>query len=80
MLLKRALRLRVKILVSKRVVAPTPIVSSISMSNVEKLGKFCRGAHFKRWHQEMMFYLTIMNLVGCLTEEAPVVAENKTNN
>ncbi|XP_057468692.1 uncharacterized protein LOC130757890 [Actinidia eriantha] len=27
----------------------------------------------------MMFYLTTLNLAGCLTEEAPVVAENETD-
>ena len=54
--------------------------SLILMSHVDQSGKFGRGADFKRWHQEMMFFLITLNLVGCLTDEAPVVAENKTDN
>ena len=64
--------------VSGRTAAPTPGVPTIPMAHVDKPGKF-GGADFKRWQQKMMFYLTTLNLAGCLTEEAPVVAENETD-
>ena len=47
-----------------------PIDMSISVSHGEKLEKF-NGLNFKRWYQKMLFYLTTLNLVRFLTEEAP---------
>ena len=64
--------------VSGRTAAPTPGVPTIPMAHVDKPGKF-GGADFKRWQQKMMFYLTTLNLAGCLTEDAPVVVENETD-
>ena len=58
--------------VSGRVAAPTPGVPTIPMAHVDKFGE----ADFKRWQKKIMFYLTTLNLVGCLIEEAPIVAEN----
>ena len=80
MLLRRALKLKVKTLVSRRVAAPTPGVPSIPMSYVDKPGKFGGGSDFKRWQQKMIFYLTALNLFGCLIEEAPIIAENEIDN
>ncbi|GFZ05552.1 hypothetical protein Acr_17g0011240 [Actinidia rufa] len=54
--------------VSGRAAAPTPGVPTIPMAHVDKPGKFS-GADFKRWQQKMMFYLTTLNLAGCLTEK-----------
>ena len=64
--------------VSGRAAAPTPSVPTIPMAHVNKPEKFS-GVDFKRWQQKMMFYLTTLNLAGCLTEEALVVAENETD-
>ena len=50
------------------------------MSHVDKPSKFGGGADFKRWQQNMIFYLTTMNLIRCLTEETPIVAENEIDN
>ena len=47
-----------------------PIDMSIFVSHGEKLEKF-NGLNFKRWYQKMLFYLTTLNLVRFLTEEAP---------
>ncbi|XP_057468790.1 uncharacterized protein LOC130758000 isoform X1 [Actinidia eriantha] len=66
--------------VFEKVVAPTSGVPLIPMSYVDKPEKFGRGVDFKIWQQKMMFYLTTLNLARCLTEEAPVVAENETDN
>ena len=60
---------------SEKTATPTPSVPTIPMAHVDKPEKFS-GADFKRWQQKMIFYLTTLNLVGCLTEEALVVAEN----
>ncbi|XP_057500870.1 uncharacterized protein LOC130784893 [Actinidia eriantha] len=64
--------------VSGRTVAPTPGVPMIPMAHVNKPRKF-GGVDFKRWQQKMMFYLTTLNLAGCLTKEAPIVTENETD-
>ena len=62
--------------------AATPLrgVPSIPMSHVDKPGKFGPGVDFKRWQQKMKFYLTTLHLAGCLSEDAPVVAENEKDN
>ena len=52
---------------------------TIPMAHAEKPGKFGPGVDFKRWQQKMRFYLTTLHLAGCLTENAPVVAENETD-
>ena len=62
--------------ISKRVVAPTPGVPTIPMAHVDKPKKF-GGSNFKQWQQKMMFYLTMLNLIRCLTEKALVMAKNE---
>ncbi|KAI3445174.1 hypothetical protein Pfo_001839 [Paulownia fortunei] len=42
----------------------------------EKLEKFTR-TNFKRWQQKMLFYLTTLNLVMFLREDAPTVGEGE---
>ncbi|KAL0332840.1 UNVERIFIED_CONTAM: hypothetical protein Scaly_2185500 [Sesamum calycinum] len=37
------------------------------------------GNNFKRWHQKMLSYLTMLNLARFLSEEAPVVSEGETD-
>ena len=44
----------------------------------EKPEKF-RGVDFKRWQQKMLFYLTTLNLVRFLKEDAPSVPEDDTD-
>ncbi|GFS43864.1 hypothetical protein Acr_00g0087420 [Actinidia rufa] len=73
-----AVDMSTQVLVSGRTAALTPGVPTIPMAHVDKPEKF-GGADFKRWQQKMMFYLTTLNLAGCLTEEAPDVAENETD-
>ncbi|XP_060669782.1 uncharacterized protein LOC132800341 [Ziziphus jujuba] len=53
--------------------APTniPVIQMSPPANhAEKPEKF-NGAHFKRWQQKMLFYLTTLNLARFLTEDAP---------
>ena len=44
----------------------------------EKPKKF-NGDDFKRWQQNMLFYLTTLNLVHVLKEECPKAPEQLTN-
>ena len=53
-----------------------PTIVPISVSPREKLEKFSR-LNFKRWQQKMLFYLTTMNLVRFLTENAPKLREDE---
>ena len=71
---------RSQTLISGKVVALTPGVRSIPMFHMDKPGKFGRGVNFKRCQQKMKFYITTLNLVGCLIEEALVIIENKIDN
>ncbi|KAL0378297.1 UNVERIFIED_CONTAM: hypothetical protein Sradi_3135200 [Sesamum radiatum] len=34
---------------------------------------------FKRWHQKMLFYVTMLTLARFLSEEAPIVSEGETD-
>ncbi|KAL2471234.1 Uncharacterized protein Adt_39370 [Abeliophyllum distichum] len=47
----------------------TPSVN-VPVNHGEKPEKF-NGLNFKRWRQEMLFYLTTLNLTRFLTEGAP---------
>ena len=44
--------------------------TAIVKSHIEKHFVF-RGVDFKRWQQNMLFYLTTLNLARCLTSEGP---------
>ena len=48
----------------------------IFVSPGEKLEKF-NGLNFKRWQQKMLFYLTTLNLVRFLIEDAPKLKEDE---
>ena len=53
-----------------------PTVMPIYVSLGEKPEKF-NGQNFKRWQQKMLFYLTTLNLVRFLTEDAPILKEDE---
>ena len=57
---------------------PNPLVTLIvpAAHHREKPEKF-NGLNFKMWQQKMLFYLTTLNLVRFLTEEAPKVREDE---
>ena len=57
---------------------PTPAMAPMTVSHGEKPEKF-NGTDFKRWQQKMLFYLTTLNLVRFLREDAPALKENETN-
>ncbi|XP_038988004.1 uncharacterized protein LOC120112517, partial [Phoenix dactylifera] len=57
-------------------VVPTAIPIASHVSHGEKPEKF-NGNDFKRWQQKMLFYLTTLNLVKVLREEAPILAEGE---
>ena len=57
---------------------PMPIMAPMTMSHGEKPEKF-NGTEFKRWQQEMLFYLTTLNLARFLQEDAPALKENETD-
>ena len=59
-MLTKVVETSIQILVSGRLVAPILGVPSIPMSHVDKLGKF-GGVDFKRWQQNMIFYLTTLD-------------------
>ena len=61
-------------IMAKAPVMPTTVPISVSLG--EKLEKF-NGLNFKRWQQKMLFYLTTLNLVRFLTEEAPKLKEDE---
>ncbi|CAL9019361.1 unnamed protein product [Prunus brigantina] len=48
------------------------VVIPASSSHGEKLEKF-NGTDFKRWQQNMLFYLTTLNLAKFLKEDAPTI-------
>ena len=52
------------------------IVVSISVSPREKPENF-NGLNFKMWQQNMLFYLTTLNLVRFFTEYAPKLKEDE---
>ena len=54
---------------------PIPIKAR---THYEKPKKF-NGDDFKRWQQNMLFYLTTLNLVHVLKEECPKAPEQLTN-
>ncbi|KAL2474477.1 Uncharacterized protein Adt_35213 [Abeliophyllum distichum] len=49
--------------------APTGHVN-VPVNNGEKSERF-NGLNFKRWQQKILFYLTTLNLMRFLTEDAP---------
>ena len=55
----------------------TPTIT-MSVNHGEKPEKFS-GLHFKRWQQNMLFYLTTLNLARFLTEEAPQIPDGVGN-
>ncbi|XP_022846357.1 uncharacterized protein LOC111369107 [Olea europaea var. sylvestris] len=58
-----------------------PLSTSIVRPNNthrEKSKKFT-GVDFKRWQQKMLFYLTTLNLVKILREDAPTIEEKETD-
>ena len=57
---------------------PTPVMALMIVSHGEKLEKF-NGTEFKRWQQNMLFYLTTLNLARFLQEDAPALKENETD-
>lgn len=46
--------------------------------HTERSEKFTAG-YFKKWQQKMLFYLTTLNLVRFLREDAPRVEEKDTD-
>ena len=56
----------------------TLVMTPITVSHGEKPEKF-NGIDFKRWQQKMLFYLTTLNLVRFLREDAPALKENETD-
>ena len=68
--------------VSSSVAAPTLVKElasvAILVNHAERPEKF-NGQNFKRWQQKMFFYLTTLNLVRFLTEDAPKPKEGETN-
>ena len=59
-------------LVTMLVVAPI----TVPINHGEKPEKF-NGTEFKRWQQNMLFYLTTLNLAKFLYENAPNLKENE---
>ena len=57
---------------------PTPVMAPMTMSHGGKPKKF-NGTKFKRWQQKMLFYLTTLNFVYFLQEDAPALKENETD-
>ena len=57
---------------------PTPVMAPMTVSHGEKPEKF-NGTEFKRWQQEMLFYLTALNLARFLQKDAPALKENETD-
>ena len=55
-----------------------PSVPTIPVSHGEKSKKFNK-TDFKRWQQNMLFYSKILNLARFITENAPVLDENKND-
>ena len=53
-----------------------PMVVPISISLRKKLEKF-NGLNFKRWQYTMLFYLTTLNLMRFLAEDAPNLKEDE---
>ena len=53
-----------------------PMVVPISISLRKKLEKF-NGLNFKRWQYKMLFYLTTLNLMRFLAEDAPNLKEDE---
>ena len=70
----KAVETSTQVPVSRRAVALTLSVPMIPMAHVDKPRKF-GGTDFKRWQIKMIFYFTTLNLAGCLTKKALVVAE-----
>ena len=61
------------------IVAQAPVLPAtlpISISHGEKPEKFS-GLNFKKWQQKMLFYVTTLNLMRFLTEEAPNLKEDE---
>ncbi|XP_022883910.1 uncharacterized protein LOC111400757 [Olea europaea var. sylvestris] len=63
---------------STSVVLPNMSVVPPNNAHGEKPKKFT-GVDFKRWQQKMLFYLTTLNLVKILKEDAPTVEEKETD-
>ena len=60
-------------------ITPTPHpVMTVLVNHGEKPEKFSI-TDFKRWQQEMLFYLTTLNLARFLRENAPTLNEDKTD-
>ena len=58
---------------------PTSVIPvSVLVNHGEKLEKF-NALNFKRWQQKMLLYLTTLNLVRFLTEEAPESKKHEAN-
>ncbi|KAL7237789.1 hypothetical protein ACSBR2_003985 [Camellia fascicularis] len=58
---------------------PTPpLVVTVPINHGEKLEKFLRTV-FKRWQQKMLFYLTTLNLVRFLREDALTLKGDETD-
>ena len=60
------------------VLPPMPVMAPMTMSHGEKSEKFNR-TDFKRWQQNMLFYLTTLNLARFLREDTPALKENETD-
>lgn len=55
-------------------------VQNVSTIHVEKLNKFNGTASkFKRWQQEMYFYLTTFNLARLVTKATPKIPDDNSN-
>ncbi|PKI57122.1 hypothetical protein CRG98_022486 [Punica granatum] len=61
-------------LVSQNVAAP----SMVPVNHVEKLEKI-NGLNFKRWRQNMLFYLTTLDLARFLTENASTLSVGESD-
>ncbi|KAH6786080.1 hypothetical protein C2S51_038535 [Perilla frutescens var. frutescens] len=48
---------------------------NVHVNHADKPEKF-NGLNFKRWQQKMLFYLTTLNLVRFLGEDAPTLGQN----
>ena len=62
------------LIVAQALVMPTIVPNFVSLG--EKPKKFSRF-NFKRWQQNMLFYLTTLNLVRFLTEKALKLKEDE---
>lgn len=51
---------------------------NVPFPHVDKPKKFI-SIDFKRWQKKMLFYLTTLNLVRFLVEDAPVVDKDETD-